>query len=376
SDHVAAGSRFLDVEWFPDASRIAFVSSTRDHRTATFRVADANTGMVRTVFEETTPTQFQSGFAGLGTANWRLLPETNEVLWWSQRDDWGHLYLYDLNTGALERQITSGSWNVAELKLVDTGDRVLYFTGMGREQGRDPYFQHFYRVGMDGNGLRLLTPENANHSINLSPAGDYFVDTYSTPVEPPVTVVRRARDGNTMVELERADISRLVAAGWKPPQPITVKARDGETDLYGLMFTPTQLDSTRSYPIVNYIYPGPWSGSVGSRSFSPARSDHQALAELGFVVVVIDNMGTEYRSKSFHDAYYGEMADNGLPDQIAGMRQLAERHGFIDIERAGIWGHSGGGFATAAAMFRHPDFFKVGVSQAGNHDNRVYEDDW
>ena len=376
SDHVADGSRFLDVEWFPDASRLAFVSSTRDHRKATFRVADASTGAVRTVFEETSPTQIQSGFAGLGTANWRLLPESNEVLWWSQRDDWGHLYLYDLNTGALERQITSGAWNVAELMHVDTDDRVLYFTGMGREQGRDPYFQHFYRVGLDGRGLRLLTPENANHSVSLSPDGDYFVDTYSTPVEPPVTVVRRARDGDLRVELERADISRLVAAGWKPPQPITVKARDGVTDLYGLMFTPTQLDSTRQYPIVNYIYPGPWSGSVGSRSFSPARGDHQALAELGFIVVAIDNMGTEYRSKSFHDAYYGDMADNGLPDQIAGMRQLADRYGFIDIDRAGIWGHSGGGFATAAAMFRHPDFFKVGVSQAGNHDNRVYEDDW
>jgi dipeptidyl-peptidase 4 len=376
SDHVADGSTFLDVEWYSDASHVAFVSSSRDHRHAVFRVADANTGAVRTVFEERAETQFQSAFAAVGHQNWRVLPGSNEVLWWSQRDDWGHLYLYDLNTGALKQQITTGAWNVAELIRVDERGRTLYFTGVGRERNRDPYFQHFYRIRMDGRNLALLTPEDANHNISMSPDGQHFIDTYSTPDEPPVTVLRRSRDGQVTVQLERADISRLVAAGWKPPEPITVKARDGETDLYGLMFTPANLDSTRSYPIVNYIYPGPWGSSVGTRNFSPARADHQALAELGFIVVVIDGMGTEWRSKSFGDFYYGSMADNTLPDQIAGMRELARRHRWIDVERAGIWGHSGGGFATAAAMFRYPDFFKVGVSQAGNHDNRNYEDDW
>lgn len=376
SDHVADGTTFLDVEWYPDASHIAFVSSSRDHKIATFRVANAETGVVRTVFEERSPTQFQSGFAGTGVANWRVLPSSNEVLWWSQRDDWGHLYLYDLNTGALKRRVTSGAWNVAELKHVDPRERTLYFSGIGRERGRDPYFQHFYRIGMDGRGLKLLTAENANHQISLSQDARYFVDTYSTPVTPPVTVLRRMSDGGVLLTLERADISRLVAAGWKPPEQIVVNARDGKTDLYGLMFTPTRMDSTRKYPIVNYIYPGPWGSSVGTRSFSPARGDHQALAELGFVVVAIDGMGTEFRSKSFGDFYYGNMGDNTLPDQIAGMQELAQRHSFIDIDKAGIWGHSGGGFATASAMFRHPDFFKVGVSQAGNHDNRIYEDDW
>jgi dipeptidyl-peptidase 4 len=376
SDHIASGSQFLDVEWFPDASQVAFVSSSRDHREAIFRVADAETGAVRTVFEERSPTQFQSAFAAIGEANWRVLPASSEVLWWSQRDNWGHLYLYDLRTGALKQQITTGDWNVAELMRVDQDDRVLYFTGVGREPDRDPYFQHFYRIDMDGDDLTLLTPEHANHNIAVSPEGDYFVDTYSTPAEPPVTVLRRSRDGRVAVELERADISRLLATGWRPPEHFVVKARDGRTDLHGLMFTPTNLDSTRAYPIVNYLYPGPWGNSVGSRSFSPARGDHQALAELGFVVVVIDGMGTEWRSKEFADAYYGEMADNTIPDQIAGMRQLAERHSFIDIERAGMWGHSGGGFATASAMFRHPEFFKVGISESGNHDNRLYEDDW
>jgi dipeptidyl aminopeptidase/acylaminoacyl peptidase len=176
--------------------------------------------------------------------------------------------------------------------------------------------------------------------------------------------------------LEKADISKLLASGWRPPTPFTVKARDGRTDLYGLMFKPTLLDPSRKYPIVNYIYPGPQTGSVGSRSFSAARSDHQALAELGFVVVMIDGMGTPWRSKKFHEAYYGNMGDNTLPDQIAGMKQLAQQYGWIDLDRAGIWGHSGGGYATAAAMFRYPDFFKVGISESGNHDNRNYEDDW
>lgn len=376
SDHVAEGTHFLDVEWYPDASHVAFVSSSRDHKVATFRVANAETGAVRTVFEERSPTQFQSGFAGVGSVNWRVLPQTNEVLWWSQRSDWGHLYLYDLATGAVKRQVTSGAWNVAAVEHVDTKARVIYFAGLGREAKRDPYFSHFYRIRMDGKGLTLLTPENAHHQISLSRDARYFVDTYSTPVTPPVTVLRNASNGRVLMTLEQGDISRLLASGWKAPQQIVVKARDGKTDLHGLMFTPTNLDPTRKYPIVNYIYPGPWGSSVGPRSFSPARGDHQALAELGFIVVAIDGMGTEFRSKSFGDFYYGNMSDNTLPDQIAGMKELAQKHSFIDIDKAGIWGHSGGGYATASAMFRHPDFFKVGVSQAGNHDNRLYEDDW
>jgi dipeptidyl aminopeptidase/acylaminoacyl peptidase len=247
--------------------------------------------------------------------------------------------------------------------------------GNGKEPGRDPYFRHFYKIRIDGRGQTLLTPENADHSISLSPQGNYFVDTYSTPTNPPVSVLRDL-NGKVLLTLEKADASRLLATGWKPPTPITVKARDGKTDLYGLMFTPSNLDSTKKYPIINYIYPGPQSGSVGTRSFSPARGDHQALAELGFVVAAIDGMGTPGRSKAFADAYYGDMGDNTLPDQVAGMKELAQRYSWIDISRAGIWGHSGGGFATADAMFRYPDFFRVGISESGNHDNRNYEDDW
>jgi dipeptidyl aminopeptidase/acylaminoacyl peptidase len=373
SDHVACGSGICDVQWYPDGSHLAFISSSRDHKQAWFRVADASTGEVRTLFEETSSTQV--GDASLPENLWRVLPASNELIWWSERDNWVHLYLYDLTTGALKNRITSGEGNVEEIVRVDEKARVIYFMSNGRDPGRDPYFQHFYRIGFDGKGLALLTPENANHSVTMAPDGKVFVDSYSTPNTPPVTVVRDG-SGKLIDTIERADISRLVATGWKPPTPIRVKGRDGTTDIYGLMFTPSTVDSGKKYPIVDYIYPGPQSGSVGPRSFYPSRGDHQALAELGFVVVAIDGMGTPGRSKSFHDAYYGRMGDNTIPDQVAGIRELASRYRFIDLDKVGIWGHSGGGFATASAMFRFPDFFDVGISESGNHDNRVYEDDW
>ena len=371
-DLACRGGEWGDVQWGADGSTVAFVSTARDHRHEQLRIADAASGTVRDVLEEKAETFFESGN---GAINWRYLQGSNEALWFSERDNWGHLYLYDARNGREKHAITSGDWNVTQLLRVDEKNRLLYFVGVGREPGRDPYFRHFYRVGMDGRNLQLLTPDDGDHEISLSPSGRYFVDTFSAPDVPPVTQLRDA-DGGLIATIERADISKLVAAGWKPPMPITVKARDGRTDLYGLLYRPTTLDETRTYPIVNHIYPGPQTGSVGSRAFSPSRGDTQALAELGFVVVEIDGMGTPWRSKKFHEAYYGNMGDNTLPDQVAAMKELAARFPWIDIDRAGIYGHSGGGYATADAMFRYPEFFKVGISEAGNHDNRVYEDDW
>jgi hypothetical protein len=371
-DHIACrGGDWADVEWSPDGTRLIFVSTSRDHQREQVRVADAATGAVHDVLEETTRTFFESGF---NRVNWHALYGTLELLWFSERSDWGHLYLYDLATGRLKNPVTSGDWNVLQVLRVDEKARTIWFTGAGREPG-DPYFRRLYSVRLDGSALTLLTPEDADHEVTLAPSGRYFADVYSTPTTPPVSVLRDAA-GKALATLERADISALLATGWKPPVPITVKARDGKTDLYGLMYLPTRLDSAGKYPIVNHIYPGPQTGSVGGRSFSAARGDAQALAELGFVVVELDAMGTPMRSKSFHAAYYGDMGDNGLPDQVGGMRQLAARHRWIDLERAGIYGHSGGGYAAADAMFRYPDFFKVGISEAGNHDNRLYEDDW
>ena len=371
-DDISCSGSFDDNYWAPDGKTLAFVSSSRDHKEAIFRIANTETGDIRTVFNEKVPTQYESG---QGEANIRYFPATNEALWYSERDDWGHLYLMDLKTGQVKNQITKGNWVVTRVLKLDEKARVIWFEANGREAGRDPYFSHFYRVDFDGRNLKLLTPEDGHHQISIAESGRGFVDTYSKPDVPPTTVFRDM-NGKVIVELEKADISRLTATGWKPPTPIKVKSRDGKWDLYGLMFTPTKLDTSKKYPVVNYIYPGPQGGGVGSRAFSPARGDHQALAELGFVVIILDGTCNPGRSKSYHDSCYGNMADNTLEDQIAGIKELAAKHPYIDASRVGIWGHSGGGFATAAAMFRHPEFYKVGISESGNHDNRNYEDDW
>ncbi|MGA2261111.1 MAG: DPP IV N-terminal domain-containing protein [Acidobacteriota bacterium] len=359
-----------DMQWSPDGSKLAFISTSRDHKQAVLRVADAATGAVRTVFEEKVQTQYESRI------QCQVLWTTNEFLWYSERDNWGQIYLYDLNTGKLKNQITTGEGPVMQLVRLDEKNRTLWFEAQGREKEQDPYFRHYYRVGMDGKNYVSLTPDDGDHTIQLSPSGRYLVDTYSKPdVAPAVTL--RDGDGKLILQLEKADISKLLATGWKPPIPIKMTAHDGKTDIYGLMFQPTNLDPKKKYPIINNIYPGPQTGSTGSRSFSAARGDRQALAELGFVVVTIDGMGTPGRSKAFQDAYYGAMGrDNTIPDQIAGMKELAQRYPFIDIDRAGIWGHSGGGFATTTAMFRFPDFFKAGIAESGNHDQRINEDDW
>lgn len=371
-DDISCSGAFDDNYWNEDATKLAFVSTSRDHKNAKLRVADAETGEVKEIFEEKTETQYESG---QGSINWKYLPKTNEIIWYSEKDNWGHLYLYDLKTGKPKNQITKGDFVVTELLKVDQKNRVLYFEAQGREKGEDPYFSHLYRVDFSGKNLQLLTPENANHKVYLSPNANYFVDNYSTPTAAPVSVLRNNK-GKQIATLEKADISRLKAIGWKAPEAITVKSANGRWDLHGLMFTPIDLDESKKYPVVNYVYPGPQGGGVGSRSFSASRRDHQALAELGFVVIVIDGTCNPGRSKAFHDACYGDISGNTLEDQISGIKQLAQKYAFIDIDKVGIWGHSGGGFAAAAAMFKYPEFYKVGISESGNHDNRNYEDDW
>ena len=372
SDDIASGSPFDDNEWNDDATKLFFVSTSRDHKIEKVRIANAVTGDVKEIFTEKAATQYESG---QGIINNRFLDKTNELIWYSERDDWGHLYLYNATTGQLKNQVTKGAYVVTQLLEIDEAKRVLYFMANGREAGRDPYFAHFYSISFDGSNLKLLTPEDGNHNITFSPDGKYFTDNYSQPNVPPVSVLRNM-DGKLIATLEKTDISKLLATGWKPAEPIKVKSSDGKWDLYGLMFKPKDFDQSKKYPIVNYIYPGPQAGGVGSRNFAPARSDHQALADLGFIVVIIDGACNPDRSKSFHDACYGNMGDNTLNDQIAGIKQLAATRPYMDLDKVGIWGHSGGGFATADAMFSFPDFYKVGISESGNHDNRNYEDDW
>ena len=372
-DLSCEGKGLGDAAWNAEATQLAFVSTSRDAKQVNFRVADAATGRVRDVFSETVSTYFESGRF---FSNWRYLPKTQEVLWYSARDNWGHLYLYDATTGRLKHQITKGSWAVRELVRVDEKARQLYFLAGGREPG-NPYFTYLYRIGMDGRQLTLLTPEAGNHQVALSPSGRYFIDTYSQPDVPPVSLLRTA-DGKLVLPLEKTDISRLLATGWKPPTPITTKAQDGQLDLYGLMYTPTALDAAKKYPVINFIYPGPQYGSVsqGGWSFTAARGDHQALAELGFVVVLLEGSCNPYRSKRFQDACYGNLIENTLSDQVTGLRQLAQRCPYLDLNRVGIWGHSGGGYAAASAMFRYPDFYKVGIAESGIHDLRNYKDAW
>ena len=368
---------WADVEWNGDSSILSFVSTSRDYKDVTLRIADPKSGSVRDIYHERDDVFFESNLTSRGLPNWRVLHDSDEFIWFTRKDNWGHLYLHNLETGELINRITEGDWNVIDILHVDEETRTIIFTAVGKEDGRDPYFEHLYTVRFDGTGLRLLTPENANHNITLSENANWFVDTFSTFETPQRTVVRDMR-GNLIMELAEADIDDLLATGWQVPTPITVKARDGETDLYGVMILPSTFDENESYPIINMIYPGPQGGSLAARNFTAGqRGQMQALAELGFVVVAIDALGSSpARSRDFHLFYAGDMMDNGLPDQITGMQQLAEKYPFIDLDRAGIYGHSGGGYATSAALLQYPDFFKVGVSSAGNHDNRGYTYYW
>ena len=368
---------WTDIEWSRDSSKLAFVSTSRDYKDVTLRIADAETGDVRDIYHEHDELFFESNLTSRGIPNWRVFHDTNEFIWFTRKDNWGHLYLHDLETGEVKNRITEGAWNVIDILHIDRENREIYFTGVGREEGRDPYFVHYYKIHFDGSGLTLLTPEDANHSVDPADDASWFVDTFSTFNSAPKSVLRND-DGELIMELETADIEDLLETGWQKPIPFSVKARDGETDLYGIMILPGDFDENKSYPIVNSIYPGPQSGSLGTRSFSVSpRGNAHALAELGFVVVAIDALGSSpMRSREFHTYYHVDMMDNGLPDQITGMQQLAERYSFIDIGRAGIYGHSGGGYATAAALLNHPEFFKVGVSSAGNLDNRGYTYYW
>ena len=361
-----------DYQWAPDGSQLAIASTPRDHKGVTLRVANTTTGEVRDLFTETSKTQFES------ITGYRVLWASNEIIWNSERDDWSQLYLYDLTTGQLKRQITTGEGPVNAIVNIDEKARIIYYLAGGREPGQDPYLEHAYSISIDGKTPQVsLTPDVGNHSIRLSPDNKYLVDTYSTADTPPVSALRDAK-GKLVMELEKADQSKLLATGWKAPILFSVKAADGKTDIYGQLYRPTNFDSTKKYPIINNAYPGPQGGSVGGRGFIAAHGDKQALAELGFVVVSIDGRGSgPGRSKSFHDYYYGAMGrGNTLEDQVAGMQNLAKRYSWIDIDKAAMWGHSGGGFITADAMFRYPDFFKVGISESGNHDQRNYEDDW
>jgi dipeptidyl aminopeptidase/acylaminoacyl peptidase len=294
--------------------------------------------------------------------------ETDEILVRSERDGWAHLYRIDGN-GVLQNQITKGPWVVRGVTHVDEKARQIIFSASGIDQGLDPYFIKFYRVNFDGTGLTPLTPAAGNHSVQFSPDYRFYVDTYSTVGTPPVHELRRTSDGRLISEIERADISRLPGTGWSAPEVFVAKGRDGVTDIWGVVVRPSHFDPTKSYPVIEDIYAGPHDSFV-PKSFA-AHSGMQSLAELGFVVVKIDGMGTRNRSKAFHDVAYKNLADNGFEDRILWMRALAERYPQLDLDRVGIFGTSAGGQSSTAALLFRPEFYKVAVSSCGCHDNRM-----
>lgn len=372
---LGADTLWKDVHWAAGSDEVFFTVGQRDFSRIQLMAGNAQTGAVRTILTEERPTFVELHLAN-GLPNWRAVNQNQEVIWFSERDGWGHLYLHDAATGAVRNQITQGPWVVLQIVHVDDASRLVYFTAVGREAGRDPYYRHLYRVRFDGSGLQLLTPENADHDVRMSPSGRFIVDTYSRRDTIPVSVLRSA-NGDEVVRLETGDVSRLLEVGWQWPVAFTAKARDGVTDVYGYLYFPSGFHQDSTYPVVDYVYPGPQTGPIGFRGFTVSpRGNAHALAELGFIVFTIDAMGTPLRSKAFHDSYYGNMGDNGIPDHISALRQLARRFPQMDLSRIGIFGHSGGGFASTDAILRYPEFFKVAVSSAGNHDNRSYDYTW
>jgi len=372
TDHIAdRNDELLDAQWNKEGTKFAFVSSSRDHKIAHLQIADAKTGKVTSIHKEKVATYYESG---VNNENWKVLFDSNEFIWYSEKTNWGHIYLYDLETKKLKNQITSGDFIVKQVKHIDAKNRLIYFSAGGKEKG-NPYHNYNYKVNFDSTNLINLTPSKGTHTVTFSDDYSMLVDTYSTTTNPPITVLRNG-NGEKIMNLETADISELKENNWQEPIEFSVKARDKKTDIYGIMCVPSHYDASKKYPVLNYIYPGPQSGSIGNYSFRPVWRDFQAVAELGFVVVAVDAMGTPMRSKSFHDAYYGNMGDNGLPDNITAIKQLAEKYTGMDLEKIGIWGHSGGGFASTRAVFAYPEFYDVAVSGSGNHDNRNYEADW
>jgi len=373
---VVRDTIWKDVKWANGSDELFFTRGVRSYDTLQLYVADATTGATRQILEERSKTYVEAnGFSG-GLPNWRVVNDNSEVVWWSERDGWGHLYLFDVATGAMKNRITEGPWMVVDLLHVDDGGRWAYFTGVGREEGQDIYDRHLYRAPLDGGAVQRLTDEDADHQVRVSPSGNYFVDTYGTMESPPTTVLR-GLDGRVLLTLETADFSKLLAMGWRYPEHFTALARDGVTPVHGFLYFPSDFDEHATYPVVDYIYPGPQVGPIRARQASVSQAGNAAaLAELGFIVFVIDAMGTPARDKAFHDAYYGNMRDNGIPDHISALRQLGSRYPQMDLDRVGIFGHSGGGFSSTDALLSYPDFFKVAVSSAGNHDNRSYDFTW
>jgi dipeptidyl-peptidase 4 len=355
-------------DWFSDGKSFYYDYDERGYKAKELRIVDGSTGEQKVLIREQSDTYVDPGETFYHFAN-----ELGEILWSSERDGWNQLYLYNGKNGQLENQITRGNWVVREIDNVDEKDRRVYFLANGREKNEDPYQTHLYSIGLDGKDLRMLSPENANHSVSMSPDGTFFVDSYSRPDLPGEAVLRRSQDGSEVRVLEKADATGLLQTGWKFPEPFQGKAADGTTDIYGLIWRPSNFDPSKKYPVIEQVYTGPQGFFVPKTFASGLRL--QSMAELGFIVVMIDGRGTTGRSRAFHQFSYRNLG-GAFEDHVALIKQMAERNPYMDLTRVGIYGTSAGGYGAAHAMLTFPDFYKVGVTISGDHDARLDKAWW
>jgi hypothetical protein len=358
--------------WRKDGHAFTFEYNQRGHQLYRIVEGDGTTGRTRAVITEESKTFINyrplvPNPSDTGKKVRYEIDDGKEIIWMSERDGWAHLYLYDGITGRVKNQITKGNWLVRNVEKVDEAKRQIWFQASGMYAGKDPYFIHYYRINFDGTGLTALTEADANHSVAFSSDMKYYVDTYSRVDLAPVSELRRTKDGNVLMQLEKSDISALLSAGWKPPEVFTALGRDGKTDIWGVIYRPLNFDPAKKYPVIESIYAGPQGNFVPKR-FNVAI---QALTELGFIVAQIDGMGTANRSKTFQEVAFQNLADAGLPDRILWHKAVAAKYPYYDITRVGVYGTSAGGQNAMGALLFHPEFYKVGVANSGCHDNRM-----
>jgi dipeptidyl aminopeptidase/acylaminoacyl peptidase len=360
-----------ELHWrWPDSRYFTFERVERGHQRFRVIEVDAQTGQTRTVFDETTTT-----FIYEQRLFTHYLPETDEMLMTSEKDGWHHLYLVDLATGHQKNEITKGNWVVREIDSIDAKKREIWFTACGMNADEDPYYIHYYRIGFDGQHLVDLTPVRANHIVTFSPDRIYYLDAYSEINVPTVTELHRTADGKKIMEVERADDSLYLAAGLRLPEPFHAKGRDGVTDIWGIVVRPADFDPGKKYPVIENIYAGPQDAFV-PKDFTGRYGEMQSIAQLGFIVVQIDGMGTANRSKAFHDVCWKNLADAGFPDRILWIKALAVKYPYVDTTRVGLYGTSAGGQNSLGGLLFHGDFYKAAVSSCGCHDNRIDKQWW
>jgi dipeptidyl aminopeptidase/acylaminoacyl peptidase len=375
ADKVANQFSLDWFQWTPDSREVTMEYNRRGHQLYQMLAMNAATGSLRTIVEERSNTfvnysRIWRQFVSVPDGKSKNGGEKLQLLWTSERDNWNHIYLYDVATGKLVRQVTRGEWPVRGIQYVDEDKGIIYFSASGMNKDEDPYLVHYYKIGLDGKNLTCLTPENGNHSVSYSADRRYLVDTYSRADVPPVTVLRSGDDGRVLKTLETADISQLKANGWVAPEVFKAKGRDGKTDMWGIIQRPTNFDPSRKYPIIEYIYAGP-GDAYTPKSFISYNWETTSLADLGFIVVQLDAMGTSYRGKKFEDVCYKNLQDAGFPDRELWIKAAAQKYPYMDADNVGIYGASAGGQESTTAVLLHGDFYKAAYSACGCHDNRM-----